>query len=345
MKMLAAVWTDYGKIELQDVPVPEIADHEVLLKVRAAGVCTTDLEVYTGQFTYGKPPHILGHEIAGEVVRTGARADQWKPGDRVVVETSIGCGKCRRCQNGNRHLCGAMTEIGFTPHNGGYAQYVKAPGTNLFRIPDNVSYDEAGIIESVVCPMGALMRLGVGMGETVAVYGVGPAGIAFIQGAVAMGAGKIIAIGRNEDRLKRVRPFGADVLINSAKEDVRIRISEETGGAGADLVCEAAGSEDTIAAAFNTVCRGGRIILYGIPPEERLIPMPVINIITNQIEVYGTVGNPHVWEPLLQLVSRGRVNLKDMVSGAMPLSRITEAFSMLNKEDKPIKMVVHPWDE
>jgi threonine dehydrogenase-like Zn-dependent dehydrogenase len=239
-----------------------------------------------------------------------------------------------------------MTEIGFTPHNGGYAQYVKAPGANLFRIPDNVSYDEAGIIESVVCPAGALMRLEVGLGETVAVYGVGPAGIAFIQGAGAMGAGKILAIARNENRLKRARPFGADVLINSAEEDVRLRISEETGGAGADLVCEAAGSEDTIAAAFNTVRRGGRIILYGIPPEERRIPMPVINIITSQLEVYGTVGNPHVWEPLLQLVSKGRINLKDMVSGVLPLSRITEAFGMLqNKEDKPIKMVVHPWDE
>jgi L-iditol 2-dehydrogenase len=343
--MLAAVWTDYGKIELQDVPVPEIAVHEVLLKVQAAGVCATDLEVYTGQFKYGRPPHILGHEIAGEVVKAGPRAGQWKPGDRVVVETSIGCGTCKACQSGNRHLCSTMTEIGFSPHNGGYAQYVKAPGANLFRIPDNVGYDEAGIIESVVCPVGALMRLGVGLGETTAVYGVGPAGIAFIQGARAMGAGKIIAIARHEDRLKRARPFGAEVLINSAKEDVRQRILEETGGAGADLVCEAAGSEDTIAAAFGTVRRAGRIILYGIPPEDRRIPMPVISIITNQLEVYGTVGNPHVWEPLLQLVSAGRINLKDMVSRVLPLSRINEAFGMLrDRENKPIKIVVHPWD-
>jgi threonine dehydrogenase-like Zn-dependent dehydrogenase len=248
--------------------------------------------------------------------------------------------------NGNRHLCYTLTEIGFTPHNGGYAQYVKAPGANLIPIPDAVSYDEAGIIESVVCPMGALMRLGITFGETVVVYGVGPAGISFIQGARVMGAGKIMVVARNEQRLERTRPFGAHVLINAATENIRERILEETGGAGADLVCEAAGSPDTIASAFATVRRAGRIILYGIPPQEALVPMPVIPIITNQLEVYGTVGNPAVWEPLLQLVSRGQVNLKDMVSGVLPLSQINEAFKMLrDAKNKPIKLVLHPWDD
>lgn len=343
--MLAQVWTDYGVLEIQEVPVPEIAPHEVLIKVHAAGVCATDLEVYKGDFIYGKPPHILGHEIAGEIVKVGGQVKSRKVGDRVVVETSIGCGECKQCLSGKRHLCPDMTEIGFTPHHGGYAQYVKAPAANLFLIPDNVSYDEAGIIESVVCPVGGLMRLGVRLGETVLVYGVGPAGIAFIQGAKAMGAGKVIAVARNNERLKRAAEFGADVLINSAEEDVKVRVLEETGQAGADLVCEAAGSPVTIASAMDCVRTAGRVILYGIPDKSALIPMPCVDLIMRQIEVYGVMGNPDVWQPLLTLVSDGKINLKDMVCRTYPLSGLSDAFALMSDpEKKPIKVVLHPWE-
>ena len=216
--MKAAVWSDYGKIEIKDVPIPEIGEDEVLLRVRAAGVCITDLHVYTGQFIYGRPPHILGHEICAEIVTMGSRVTGFKPGQRVVVETSIGCGKCVYCKSGQRHLCESMTEIGFTPNNGGYAQYLKAPANNLFAVPDALSDEEAAILESVVCPAGALMRWGVRFGETVVVYGVGPAGLAFIQTARALGAGRIIAVARNRRRLERSLRFGADEMIFPRKK-------------------------------------------------------------------------------------------------------------------------------
>lgn len=343
--MKAAVWTDYGKIELREVEIPEITAQEVLIKVHAAGLCRTDLEVYTGQFQYGRPPHILGHEIAGEVVKTGAEVQGWKVGDRVVVETSIGCGHCSYCLSGQRHLCESMTEIGFTPNPGGYAQYVKAPAHNLFRIPDNVSYEEAGILESVVCPVGGLMRLGVGFGETVAVYGVGPAGIAFIQGAKAMGAGKVIAIARNPKYLERVKQFGADELICTREENAADRIKELTNGKGADLACEATGNVGIMKECFQVVRRGGRILYYGLPSESDVFEFPTKALITDQISVFGVAGNPFVWEPLLQLVSNGSINLKDMVTCCLPLSQIETAFQMLeDKENKPIKIVLHPWD-
>jgi L-iditol 2-dehydrogenase len=341
--MLAAVWTDYGKIEVKQVPDPTIEKNEVLVKVMAAGLCATDIEVYTGAFSYGKPPHILGHEIAGEIAAVGSAVRGCREGDRVVIETSVGCGHCGPCRSGQRHLCHNLTEIGFTPHNGGFAQYVKAPAENLVPLPGNISWDEASIVESVVCPVGALMRLGIHFGETVLVFGVGAAGIAFIQGARAMGAGKIIAVARNTHRLERARKFGASVVINSSSQDLRAQIMEETGAIGADLICEAAGSPETIAAAFNTVRRAGRIIFYGIPPEKQTIPMPLINIITNQLELYGTVGNVNVWEPLLKLVSNGEINLKDMVTHVLPLTKIQEGYAMMQDDKvKPIKVVVHP---
>lgn len=342
--MKAAVWSDYGKIEIKDVPIPEIGEDEVLLRVRAAGVCITDLHVYTGQFIYGRPPHILGHEICAEIVTMGSRVTGFKPGQRVVVETSIGCGKCVYCKSGQRHLCESMTEIGFTPNNGGYAQFLKAPANNLFAVPDALSDEEAAILESVVCPAGALMRWGVRFGETVVVYGVGPAGLAFIQTARALGAGRIIAVARNRRRLERSLRFGADEIISSTEENVAGRIRELTGGEGPGLICEATGAPEIIEEIFDIARKGGRIICYGLPPDSADIRFPVSTMIMKQLEVYGAVGNPMVWEPLMQLIASGRINLKDMVTHKFPLEHIEDAFQLLaDKDEDPIKAVVYPW--
>ncbi len=342
--MKAAVWTDYGKMEIKEVPNPVIGDNEVLLKVRAAGLCMTDLHVYTGQFLYGKPPHILGHEICAEVAELGKNVTGIQVGQRVLVETSIGCGVCEACRKGNRHLCASREEIGTAPHTGGYAQYVKAPAKNVIPIPDEVTDEEAAIIESVVCPSGGLMRLGVRMGETVVVYGVGPAGIAFIQTAKALGAGKVIAVARNRKRLERTLAFGADDIVCSSEENAAERILALTDGNGPGLVCDTTGATSIIEEAVNIAANGGRIILYGLPPESASMPFPIKTIVMKQLEVHGVENSPYVWEPLLKLVAGGRVNLKDMVTHTFPLDKIEEGFAVLeNKNEDPIKIVVYPW--
>ncbi len=342
--MKAAVWTDYGKMEVRDVPMPVIGEGEVLLKVRAAGLCMTDLHVYTGQFRYGKPPHILGHEICGEVAKLGPGVNGISVGQRVLVETSIGCGSCAACRKGNRHLCATREEIGTAPHSGGYAQYIKAPAKNLIPIQDEVTDEEAAIIESVVCPSGGLMRLGVRMGETVVVYGVGPAGLAFIQTAKALGAGKVIAVARNKVSLERTLQFGADEIICNSEGNAVERILELTDGNGAGLVCEATGAAGIIEEAVSVAASGGRVLLYGLPSESASMQFPVKTIIMKQLEVHGVENNPYAWEPLLQLVAGKRVNLKDMVTHTFPLDRIEEAFAVLqNKTGNPIKIVVYPW--
>ncbi len=342
--MKAAVWSDYGKIEIKEVPMPVIGDDEVLLKVRGAGVCMTDLHVYTGRFILGKPPHILGHEICGEVAGLGKHVKGFEMGQRVVLETTIGCGQCAHCRAGNTHLCKDTTEIGTSPHTGGYAQYLKAPARNLFAIPDEVTDEEAAILESVNCPAGALMRWGVRCGETVLVYGVGPAGLAFIQAAKALGAGKVIAVARNRKRLERSLHFGADEIICSSEENVPTRIMELTGGEGAGLVCEATGVSGIMEEACHVAKSGGRVILYGLPSEGAQITFPVKEIIMKQLEVYGALGNPLSWEPLLKLVADGRINVKDMVTHTFPLDQIQDAFTLLeDKKEDPIKVVIYPW--
>ncbi len=342
--MKAAVWIDYGKMEIKEVPKPIIDENEVLIKVRAAGVCKTDLHVYTGQFAYGKPPHILGHEICGEIADLGANIKGVEIGQRVLVETSVGCGVCEACRRGERHLCSTREEIGTAPHTGGYAQYLKAPAKNVIPLPDEISDEEAAIFESVACPSGGLMRIGVQKGETVVVYGNGPAGIAFIQTAKALGAGKVIVVGRNKKRLEKALHFGADVIICSKEENVIERISELTKGSGAGLVCDTTGAPKVIEEAVNVAANGGRMILYGLPAETDVLQFPVKTIIMKQLGIYGVENNVHVWEQLVKLVASGKVNLKDMVTHTFSLDKIENAFALLeNPNEDPIKIVVYPW--
>lgn len=339
--MRAAVWTELNKIEVMDVERPSLGPNEVQIKVHATGMCITDLHVYTGQFAYGKPPHVLGHEIAGEICEVANPEHGYLLGTRVTVETSVGCGTCGFCRSGRPNLCPDMTEIGFTPHQGGYAEYVNVPVGNIVEIPDNVSYEEAGIIESIVCPMGALIRNQINFGETVAVFGVGPAGLAFIQGAKLLGAGKVIAIGRSDFPLQRAKNFGADILINTKTEDAEQRILAETAGMSVDLVCEAAGVPETIEKSFDIVRKAGRVILYGIPGDHDEIAFPVTKIVTNQLEVHGAVGEPTVWRPLLDMVADGRFDVKSMITHRVGLEDINQGFEILKtKKDYPVKVVV-----
>lgn len=342
--MKAAVWTDYGKLEIKEIPMPEIGPDEVLLKVIKAGLCITDLHVYKGWFKYGEPPHVLGHEMVATIVKAGENVTEVKEGMRVVVETSIGCGHCEECTSGHRNLCKDMTEIGFSPHNGAYAQYLKAPAKNVIEVPDGVSDNAAAILESVICPTGALYSRGVKFGDTVAVFGVGPAGIAFIQAAKAMGAGQVIAIARNERRLKKSLMFGADKIICSATENVDEKLAEYTKGRGAELICEATGAPSVIEEAFKLARVGGRIILYGIPEDSARVNLPTSEVIMKQLEVYGAVGNPQVWKPLLNIVASGQMNLDAMVTHEFSLDDIEKAMDLLeNKTEDPIKIVINPW--
>jgi threonine dehydrogenase-like Zn-dependent dehydrogenase len=189
------------------------------------------------------------------------------------------------------------------------------------------------------------MRLGVGFGETVAVLGVGPAGLAYIQTARLLGAARVIAVARNDDSLQRAMSFGADAVVNMRSTDALAMLRQLTGGQGPSLVVEAAGVPETVRLAIDAVGVGGRVILYGIPGQDQTVDFPVQQIIMRQLSVHGTVGNPHVWRPLLEYVRQGRLNLKGMVTRTFALEEIGAAFAAIQDRTNPIvKAVVHPWE-
>lgn len=342
--MKAVIWKGPDTVEYTDVPEPMCIPGWVKIRVMAVGLCVTEAHVIAGTFHAGNPPHILGHEICGDVVELGTGCSPELLGKRVVVETYVGCGKCIYCRTGRKHLCSAG-EIGYPPYPGGDAQFVVVPETSIHCIPDQISYDEGGIMEAAACPFGALMSAGFAMGQTILVQGAGVGGLSFIQAARAAGAKKIICTVRNEEKARQAHFFGADIVIDLRTEDLQKRVMEETDSLGVDVSVDAAGVPETIENAIHTTASGGKVILYGIPDEHLKVSIPISEVILRQITLCGYTGNEFAWKPLIAAVSKGSFNLKDMVSQTFPLRDFDKALSLLkNKPKDLIKVVLHPWD-
>ena len=340
--MKAAVWTGIDKIEIQDLPMPTLSDGETLIKVNAAGVCVTDYHIISGKLKIGKYPNVQGHEICGEVVETKGDDYGLKKGQRCVIATSIGCGKCAYCRDGKQYLCKDSSEIGYYPHNGGYAEYLKVPTYAVVPIPKEVSNLAGAILESCVCPTESIMRAGVKLNSTVFVTGVGPAGLAYIMLAKLMGAGKVIALVRGDFKSNRAKQFGADLTIDTTKTpDFVSELLNLTNGEGAELVLEATGASDIITKCVSATKKGGTMILYGIPGDNDQTLLPVKEVIVNEITIMGAVGNTKAWYPLAELIKNGKLDLEPLVTHKFKLEDINKAFDLYRTHNKElIKAVI-----
>ena len=332
--MKAAVWYGEDKLIVQEVPTPEIGEEEALLRVRAAGVCATDYHIISGKLKIGKAPNIQGHEICGEVVKINSKRTDIPVGQRCVVATSLGCGHCDACREGKAYLCNESAEIGYQPHNGGYAEYVKVPVSAIVPISDAVSDKAGAILESTVCPTESLMRLGIPFAGNVVIAGTGPAGLAFLLLAKLMGAGQIIVLVRDEKSTRRALAYGATHVVNmKTSPDPVAEVSAITKGKKADVVIEATGAKPVIEGMFDYVKKGGNVILYGIPGDGEQIVFPVTKMIVEEISVHGTVGNTKAWYPLVEIIEAGKLDIEPLVTHEFTLDRINEAFDLFRKKD------------
>ena len=339
--MKAALWDKIGHISIIDAPKPQADKDSAVVKVKAVGVCATDVHMICGNVTLAKPPHILGHEIAGVIEEIGENSRGFKKGDRIVVDTIVSCGHCLACKSGRRELCPERQEIGYVPYNGGYAEYVKVPTQCLVHLPDSIPFKEAAILESVACPFGAILRIGIRLGSTVLVQGAGPAGIAFTQSAKISGAKKVIVSARGAQRLEFAKKFGADFVIDAANEDVVKRVNELTAGEGCDYVIDAAGSVQSINTSFDTAKVGGDILFYGIPSADAKIEFPFMKMMLKQLRLHGVLEYCQGWDVLVGLVESGKMNIHDMVTHTFRLDELSKAVDLYNSKDRSlIKAVI-----
>jgi len=337
----AAVVNPQGRLELADLDIPRIDRGEILVRMKRCGVCGTDLEKLHGVRV---TPPVLGHEVSGDIVEAGEKVTSYSKGERVAVHHHVPCGKCFYCVHDNRTMCLDFPKSNLDPC--GFAEYFRVPEINVsqgavFHIPSDMSYDEAAFTEPTGCCIRGLNKLGVKPGESFLVVGAGPAGLTHIQLLRAYGAGFILATDIVEPRLRWAKEFGADEVFNAAEQDSTSSILDAAEGRGVDKVIVASGSVSAIQSSVPLVRKGGKILLFGIPPEGSLFNCDVSDIFIREITFipsYSTTESE--MKTALEMMAAGKIKLARMITHRFELADIAEAFRVAEDSGSSLKVIV-----
>lgn len=333
-------------VEIREMPTPEIAADQALLKVRAVGICGSDLEMYHHLVSFPvDPPVILGHEFSGTVVEVGSAVKGFKPGDRVVSETAAYiCDECAQCRTGNYNQC--PNRLGFGIRiNGADAPYVAVRQDILHHVPDSVDLDDAALTEPLCVAYNALIaKSRVRPGDTVVVLGPGPIGLMCAQIARVCGASAIVLAGRGKSaRMEVGRKVGATHTVDLTTEDLPSTVDDLTEGRGADLVVDAAGPAETVKLAMQIVRRNGQITKVAWGPKP--LNLSLDPLLAKAVTLQGVFSHTwDTWERALRLEATGHVNLGDLISHRVPLDEWKLAFDALESREA-IKALILPNDE
>jgi len=341
--MRAAVLHKPLDMRLEEVEIPEIGPMDVLVRMRAVGVCGSDVHYFlhgrAASFVVTKPI-ILGHECAGDIAEVGSKVQNLEVGQRVVIEPGFTCGRCNYCRGGRYNLCRNVRFYGTPPYDGAFSEYAAAPAENVYPLPDNVSYEEGAMIEPLAVGMMAARRGSVTIYDKVAILGAGPIGQMALRAVKAQGVLETYVTDVIGYRLEHAERAGATVVINPAEEDVVERIMDLTGGEGVDVVIEASGAVDAVRQAFKMVRPGGRVVLVGIFPSVE-IEVPLAETITKELDVLGVFRYANIFPTAVRCVSSGRIEVKSLITHKFPLERIVEGFEThIKKIGNPMKVQI-----
>lgn len=336
-------------IRFEDSPEPVIQHpDDVIIKVKAAGVCGSDISRYKklGPYVEGMT---FGHEFSGEVQEAGSGVKGIKAGDRVAACPAYVCGECESCRSGAPSQCENLTVMG-ARHPGAYAEYVKLPANHLLPLPDHVDFDTAAFVEPSSVVAHGFYRTSIRPGDEVAIMGVGSIGLIAVQWAKIFGAKKVYAIDIDDKKLKIAKRLGADVLIHSLKEPPHEQIMEHTHGRGVDLAVESAGSPVTSAQVLALPRKGGEVVFMGIPYADIHMDRYYFEkIVRNELAIYGSwnaVSAPFPgkeWTSTLHYMSTGQINVQPIISHRLALSQGPTVFKkIVNKEMDYVKILFYP---
>ena len=330
-----------SRLEFVELPHPKIGNHDVLIKVRAAGICGTDYAILAGN---GPPwtryPIVPGHELAGEAVRWGAGVEGLTEGMPVVVDNYLSCNSCRYCKSGAYFLCTSHTEVGMTI-NGGFAEFCAVPATNVVKAPPGLTYEEASLAEPLATAIRACKRADITLDSRVVVLGCGPLGLLIVQVARSMGAAMIVLVGRG-NRLRHGGALGADVLIDSTKEDWAQRVLDLTNNQGAEVILEATGSNEVLRDISHAIGRQGRIVLLGVTwgKESTVLTDPLV---LGEVAIHGCVSGMGAFDEALAYLASGRIRTELFTRNRFRLDQYEEAFmtDKMRKEGS-VKVIFTP---
>jgi len=333
--MLAAVYHGPHDIRLEEVPVPQPGPGEAVMRVRAASVCATDLRIFNhGHFKISENAvRILGHEVAGEIVAVGEQITYLPPGTRVAVAPNVGCGVCWECVQGNNNLCPDYDAFGITL-DGGFAEYMLITALavqqgNVVQIPDSLSFEEAALNEPLSCCYNAQQACRLAPGETTVIVGAGPMGLMNLLLARYSGAGQVIVSEVQEARARQAAEFGADLVVDPGKQDLREAVLKATGDRGADVVVVAVGSATLQEQAVELAARRGRVNFFaGLAAGRDRACVSSNWIHYGQVTVTGTTGSNYLqYRQTLQMLASGRLSLQPLVTARRPLQEMEAALA------------------
>ncbi len=346
--MKVAVMEAIGKIEIEECPIPQVKDNEVLIKVGYVGICGSDIHYFEtgaiGDFVV-HPPFVLGHEAAGTVIEVGKDVKNLKVGDRVAMEPGTTCGECEFCRTGRYNLCPDVQFFATPPVDGVFQEYVAYDASMCFKLPDNVSLMNGALIEPLAVGFHAANQGGAHIGNKAVVFGSGCIGLMSLLALKAEGVTEIYVVDVIAKRLEKALSLGATGVINSAEEDVAARIDELTGGYGVDLAIDTAGVDATMNQAIRIVKPGGTIVCVGYSKSGK-VTLDMSVALNKEITFRTVFRYRHIYPMAIAAVASGAINPSDVVTNEFTLDEIQEAMDKsISDKVNIVKSVVKVFGE
>ena len=343
--MKALVLEEYNQLIYQDVDMPQPTSGEVLIRVKACGICGSDVHGMDGSTGRRQPPIIMGHEASGVIVKIGDGVTRWKEGDRVTFDSTVYPLNDWYTLKGRYNLSEGREVVGVSPkeykRHGAFAEYLAIPQHILYKIPDNVSFEQAAMVEPAAVAAHAVRISGINVGDNAVVLGSGMIGTFIVSMLKAAGATPVIAVDVDDDKLKMAAKYGADLIINSKNQSVAETVRNHTKGRGADFGFEAIGISSTVSTLIDSLRKGATAVLVGnLTP---VIEFPLQKVVTTEIKVLGSCAICGEYEIVLNMIASGALRVDDMISAAAPLSEGAEWFRKLyHKEGNFNKVILVP---
>lgn len=348
--MKALVYHGPGNIVMTEVDKPQPGPGEVCVKVRAVSICGSDLKAYRGKSNFRVPPLVMGHEFAGEIDEVSLGVVGFRVGQRVTVNPNLNCGNCHDCKKGATNLCSYRRNVGTTmaagPYNGAMAEYVCVPAAAVIPLPEELSFEEAALLEPLAVSLHAVKYYLAIKGARVAVIGAGPIGLLAVQCAKGLGAELVIlgakgamAPDSTAERQRKAADFGADLIINTMKDDLA-EVRDLTNGIGLDVVFDAVGTSESIKQSIQIVKNGGEVILIGLAAATA--EFSVSELVPREIRLCGSyIYTAGEMREAIRMVADGRVNLQKLITTVTPLEKGPEMFAVLAaRASEDIKIVL-----
>jgi len=344
--MKALVLKHYNVFEYTDMDKPAIArDDDVLIRVKACGICGSDVHGMDGSTGRRIPPIVMGHEASGVIAEVGRNVTRWKKGDAVTFDSTIYCGVCYYCRRGQINLCDARRVAGVScseyRQHGAFAEFIVVPQHILYPLPDGITFEKAAMVEALSIAFHAVKRTPVNLNDTAVVVGAGMIGLLIIQTLRLAGCGTILAVDIDNAKLQLAQQLGADAVCNSGTASVKDEVSRLTHNRGADCAFEAVGISPSLRSCMDAVRKGGSVTLVGNVSAQ--VDFPLQAAVTREVTLYGSCASSGEYPACLDMIARGKIDVDALISAVAPLKEGASWFKRLyEKEPGLMKVILTP---